>query len=132
MSSHATRSALCHTQRWGQQSPHRAGAKMRRVDYSLQSADSSLAHGMATETPFSSSGSEQQRWFLSGSYVHPIVPALCPVLSREPTLIATTIYCSQVGSRENVCLLCRRLEDSFTRNMIVYCPSANVQNRHIV
>lgn len=135
MSSHATRSVLCHTltQSGGQQSPHRAGAKMRRVDYSLQSADSSLAHGQtSTETPFSFPGSEQERWFLSGSYVHPIVPALCPVLSREPMLTATTIYCSQVGFRENVCLLCRTLEDSFTGNMIVYYPPANVQNRHIV
>lgn len=98
---------LCHTltQRWRQQSPHRAGPKMQRVDYSLQSADSSLANRQtSTDTPFSSPGSEQQRWFLSGSYVHPIVPALSPVLSREPTLITTTNYCSQVSFRENVCL----------------------------
>lgn len=130
-----SRHTFCHalTQRWGQQLPHRAGPKMRRIDHSLPSADSSLANRQtSTDRPFSSPGSEQQRRLLSGSCVHPIGPALCPVLSGEPTLLTTTIYCSQVSFRENVCLLCRRLEDSFTGNMIVYCPPANVQNKHIV
>lgn len=130
-----SRHTLCHalTQRWGQQSSHRAGPRRRRVDRSLRSADSSLANRQtSTDRPFSSPGSEPQRWLLSGSCVHPIEPALCPVLSREPTLLTTTIYGSQVSFRENVCLLCRRSEGSFTGNMVVYCPPANVQNKHIV
>lgn len=75
-------------------------------------------------TPLSSPGSQQQRRVLSDSYIHSVVPALCPVLKREPRLITATVYCIRVSFRENVCLLWRRLENSVTRNMITYCPPA--------
>lgn len=102
-----------------------------RVDSSLGSAGRSLAHRqISTNTPFSSLGSKQQislwllHWFSSTCSVLCSQQRASPPSTPPPSLITATIYCMQVSFRENVCLLCGRLENSVTGNMIIYCPPA--------